>query len=52
MAVVKKNKIRYNGKEIDTNNLVTALIDNQTTLEGKKNMNAELALRMNCLTEI
>lgn len=32
MTVLKKNKIRLNAKEIDTNNLVTALIDRQTTL--------------------
>jgi hypothetical protein len=39
-------------KEIDTGGLISSLYEKQSILEGQKRINAELALRMQSLTEV
>lgn len=52
MNSIKAKKVKYNLKEITNEQLIAALISTQGQLEQKKNINAELALRMDCLADV
>jgi hypothetical protein len=52
VSSIKAKKVKYSPKEITNEQLIAALISTQSQLQQKKNINAELALRMDCLAEV